>query len=194
MLRFRFSLSLFAALFALTFLSACSKQPAAPPDTRAADEAAIRAASADWSKASQAKDVTKAVSVYADDAMQFPDNGPMVAGKDNIRAGWEKMLALPGPGLSFATTGVTVAHSGDLAYEYGTYDFATQDKAGKVNDEKGKYVTVWQKQADNSWKVVADIDNPDAAPAPAPAPKPAASKRKSTTHKKRHRRSTASSS
>lgn len=186
MLRSRVSLFSFAAaLLVLTLSAACSKQPAAPPDTRAADEATIRAASADWSKASQAKDVNKAVAVYADEAMQFPDNGPMVKGKDNIRAGWQKMLALPGPGLTFATTGVEVARSGDLAYEYGTYDFATQDKNGKVNDEKGKYVTVWKKQPDGSWKVAADIDNPDAAAAPAPAPQPA--KRKPATHRKRRR-------
>lgn len=190
MLRSRFSVFSFAALLALNFLAACSKQPAAPADTRAADEATIRAASADWSKASQAKDVAKAVSFYADDAMQFPDNGPLVEGKDNIRAGWQKMLTLPGPGLSFSATGVTVARSGDLAYEYGTYDFATQNKQGTVTDEKGKYITVWKKQADGSWKVAADIDNPDAAPALPPAPQPA--KHKATTHRKRHRRATSS--
>jgi uncharacterized protein (TIGR02246 family) len=190
MSRSRFSLFSFAPLLALSFLAACSKQPAAPPDTRAADEATIRAASSDWSKAAQAKDLTKAVSFYADDAMQFPDNGPLVQGIDNIRAGWQKMLALPGPGLTFATTGVTVARSGDLAYEYGTYDFATQNKQGKVTDEKGKYVTVWKKQPDSSWKVVADIDNPDAAPAPPPA---APAKRKATTPRKRRRRRSTSS-
>jgi uncharacterized protein (TIGR02246 family) len=190
MSRSRFSLLSFAALFAVSFLSACSKEPAAPPDTRQADEATIRAASSDWSKASQAKDVEKAVAVYAPDAMQFPDNGPLVKGKDNIRAGWQKMLAMPGPGLSFATIGVEVARSGDLAYEYGTYDFATQNKQGKVADEKGKYLTVWKKQPDGAWKVVADIDNPDAAPAPPPAPQPA--KHKATTHKRRRRHTTSS--
>jgi|SRR5215469_12581367 len=179
----------FAAFVALNLLAACSK-PAPPPDTRATDEAAIRAASSDWSKASQAKDAAKAMSFYGDTAMQFPDNGPLVQGKDNIRAGWEKMFALPGPGLSFVTTGVEVARSGDLAYEYGTYDFATQDKNGKVNDEKGKYITIWKKQPDGSWKVAADIDNPDAAAAaPAATPQHTAAKRKPATHKKRRRRS-----
>jgi uncharacterized protein (TIGR02246 family) len=190
MLRSRFSFFPSAALFALILLAACSKQPAPPTDTRATDEASIRAASTDWSKASQAKDVEKAVSFYADDAMQMPDNGPLVKGKDNIRAGWQKMLALPGPGLTFVTTGVEVARSGDLAYEYGTYDFATQNKQGKITDEQGKYIVVWKKQPDGSWKVAADIDNPDApAVAPAPTPKPAA-KRKPAAHKKRRRRAT----
>ena len=181
---------LMAALLAMNFLAACSTPKSAPPpDTRAADEAAIRAAVIDWSKAAQAKDANKATSFYADDAMQFADKGPLVKGKDNIRIGWEQMLAMPGPGLTFATTGVEVARSGDLAYEYGTYDFATKDKKGEITDEKGKYVTVWKKQADGSWKVAADIDNRDAAPA---SPQPQTTKRKPAAHKKRRRRSMSS--
>jgi ketosteroid isomerase-like protein len=35
----------------------------------------------------------------------------------------------------------------------------TEAKKGKVADEKGKYVVVWKKQANGSWKAVADIDN-----------------------------------
>jgi len=136
-----------------------AQQPAPPPDTRKADEAAIRAASTEWSKAAQAKDLDKGVSPYAEDAIYFSDKGAMVKGKNSIRMAWKDMLALPGPGLSFTTSYVEVARSGDLAYEYGTYDFVTEEKKGKPHDEKGKYVTVWKKQADGTWKVVADIDN-----------------------------------
>jgi uncharacterized protein (TIGR02246 family) len=128
--------------------------------SRAADEAAIRSASTAWSQAAQAKDLDKAVSLYTDDAIAFQDKGPMTKGKENIGEGWKTMLALPGPGLSFAPTAVEVAKSGDMAYEYGLYDMVTTDKKGKTNDEKGKYVTVWKKQGDGSWKVAIDINNP----------------------------------
>jgi uncharacterized protein (TIGR02246 family) len=145
-------------------LSGCS-QPATEtsvaPDTRAADEAAIRAASAAWNAAAQAKDVEKAVSFYSDDAMMFPEKSPLVKGKDDIRKTWRDMLALPGPGLSFQTTGVTVARSGELAYEYGTFDFAVSDKKGTITDEKGKFVVVWKKQPSGEWKAAIDIFNQD---------------------------------
>jgi uncharacterized protein (TIGR02246 family) len=183
MLRSRSFSLLLAALFVMNLIAACSNsgtKTAAQPDTRAADDAAIRAASIEWSKAAQAKDVNKAVSFYADDAMVFADKGPLEKGKDNIRADWDQMLALPGPGLTFATTGVDVARSGDMAYEYGAYDFATADKKGSIIDAKGKYVVVWKKQADGSWKVAVDIDNHDAAPAPQPL------KRKHAARKRRH--------
>jgi uncharacterized protein (TIGR02246 family) len=163
MSRFRSLFLLLAALFAMSITVACAEQtaqkPTPPPDTRKTDEAAIRAASADWSKASQARDLDKATSYYADDAIFFVNNGAMVKGKDAIKMAWKSELATPGPGLTFDTTYVEVARSGDIAYEYGTYDEKTEVAKGKVKDEKGKYVVVWKKQADGSWKAVADIDN-----------------------------------
>ena len=163
MSKFRSRLLLFVAAFAMIISVACTEQtaqkPAAPPDTRKADEAAIHAASSDWSKASQAKDLGKATSYYTDDAIFFVNNGARVKGKDAIKMAWKPMLDSPGPGLTFETTYVEVARSGDLAYEYGTYDLKTEPKKGKVTDEKGKYVVVWKKQADGSWKAAIDIDN-----------------------------------
>jgi uncharacterized protein (TIGR02246 family) len=164
----RAQLILIAALVPILATTSCSRcsdrdfqaqhQQQLQP-TQAADEAAIRAASADWSKASQSKDLDKATSYYADEAVYFTNNGARVKGKDAIKMAWKPMLETPGPGLTFETTYVEVARSGDLAYEYGTYDLKTEAKKGKVADEKGKYVVVWKKQADGSWKAVADIDN-----------------------------------
>ena|SRR5277367_2496869 len=121
----------------------------------------IRAATVAWSKASQARDVDKAVSFYADDAIEFVNKGPAAVGKENIHKVWQEMLAEPGPGLTFSTTEVEVAHSAEMAWEHGIYDLATVDKSAKVTDERGKYVVVWKKQFDGSWKVVADMDNTD---------------------------------
>src|SRR5580693_6392170 len=86
---------------------------------------------------------------------------PAVHGSENIRKGSAEGFATPGPGLSWRTTAVEVARSGDLAYENGTYDFVTTGKDGKTSDEKGKYLVIWKKQADGAWKVVVDMDNTD---------------------------------
>jgi uncharacterized protein (TIGR02246 family) len=161
---------LLAALFAILLTTSCDR--AGEQDSqaqhqqeirqsRAADEAAIRAASAAWSQASTAKDLDKTMSFYADDALQFPEKAPAAKGKESIRKNWAQLLAAPGLGLSFQTTTVEIARSGELAYETGTYDFVTTDKKGKSSDEKGKYVVVWKKQNDGTWKAAVDIDNPD---------------------------------
>jgi uncharacterized protein (TIGR02246 family) len=151
------------ALLAVCFTAACANQtaqaPAPPPDTRKADEAAIRAASADWNKASQARDLDKAVSYYAEDAVFFVDKGALVKGKNSIRMAWKDILAPSAPTLTFNTTFVEHARSGDIGNEYGTAELTTTDKKGKPSVEKGKYVTVWKKQPDGSWKAIVDIDN-----------------------------------
>jgi uncharacterized protein (TIGR02246 family) len=164
------ALSVSVAFVLVVFVSGCSTgtgdQPkpqaaAQPADTRAADEAAIRAASAAWSQTYVAKDLEKSSAVYTDDAVVMSPKAPAVHGKDAIRKGLVQMFALPGPGLSFQTALVVVARSGDLAYETGSYDFVTTDKKGKTNDEKGKYIVAWKKQSDGTWKAAVDMDNTD---------------------------------
>ncbi len=159
-------LILLAALFAMLLTTGCYRAgekdgQAQHQQARAAAEAAVRAASAAWSQSATAKDLDKAVSFYADDALEMPDKAPAIKGKDNIRKNWASMLSLPGPGLSWQTSSVEVTRSGELAYETGAYNFVTTDKNGQTDDVKGKYVVVWKKQLDDSWKVVVDTDNTD---------------------------------
>jgi uncharacterized protein (TIGR02246 family) len=123
------------------------------------DETAIRTASATWSKAAESKDLEKSLLFFADTAILMAPKSPAVEGKENIRKVWQQMLALPGPGLSFSAARVEVARSGDLAWEQGTYEFTTRDENAKTTTEKGTYVTIWKKQPDGAWKVVADIHN-----------------------------------
>jgi uncharacterized protein (TIGR02246 family) len=131
------------------------------PDTRAADEAAIRAASQEWSNAASNRDLEKAVSFYADDATYNPPGAPLASGKDAIRKVWANVVAIPGGNLRWQTSKVEVARSGDLAYDTGAYTLTKNDASGKPVTAKGKYVVVWKKQPDGKWKVIQDIDNPD---------------------------------
>jgi uncharacterized protein (TIGR02246 family) len=165
------ALALAATLGAASLTQGCSQtttspvaqQPAAPADTRAADEAAIRANSIAWSNATAQKDVDKAVSVYAPDAVVLSDGGPINSDPAKIRAGYQGLADAKDTTLAWKTTKVEVARSGDIAYEYGAYHFDTKDKKGKATTYHGKYVIVWKKQADGSWKVAVDTDNSDTA-------------------------------
>jgi uncharacterized protein (TIGR02246 family) len=130
------------------------------PDTRGADETAIRAASRDWSNAEAAKDLEKCVSFYAEDGERFATGSPRIAGAAALRKEWEKYLAAPGS-FNWTTSKVEVSRSGDLAYETGVFVIKTPDKNQQTKTVNGKYVLVWKKLADGKWKVVADIDNPD---------------------------------
>lgn len=142
----------------LTSMTAVSLAQKSNPS---ADEQAIRKLDQDWSAAAGAKDVEKTVSFYADDASAFPYNAPIATGKDQIRQLWSHLMSLPGFALTFGPTKVEVAKSGDLAYEYGTFELRSNDAQGNPTVTLGKSVVVWTKQPDKRWKVMVDIFNTD---------------------------------
>jgi len=134
------------------------QKPSAPD--LAAIEASIRSLDKDWSDAAGAKDLDKSTMDYADDGQFLSPGDPSAVGKDAIRKAWAGLFAAPGyVSLTFAPTTVHVAEAGDVAYEIGNYELIMKDKKGKPATTKGKFVVVWKKQADGSWKVEADIFN-----------------------------------
>ena len=134
----------------------------------AAEEAAIRTADAEWLKAFEVKDAVRMASFYAEDASVFVPNAPIITGREAIREMWTELVANPGFALSWESISVEVARSGELAWVQETYEFSLQDPEGRLQEDRGKAVLIWKKQADGSWKAVADIFNSD-LPLSAPA-------------------------
>ena len=122
-------------------------------------EKAIRAASADSVSAAQAKDLDKTVSYYAPNAIMFGVGAP-VQGIEGIRKVWQQLLATPNLQIHLTTLSVEVSRSGDLGWEYGSFQGTSTDKNGKTVTQTGKYVVIWKLQPDGSWKIEADLSNP----------------------------------
>ncbi len=131
-------------------------------------EQTLRDLDAQWSAAAGAKDLDKAVSYYSNDATVMPPNASAARTKEAIRKVWQDLLASPDLSISWKATKVELAKSGDLACLSGTYELTINDPSGKPLNDHGKYVEVWEKQADGKWKCGADIWNSD-LPASAPA-------------------------
>ncbi len=161
----------FAPVALALFQLGCTQAPPPVPDTRADDEKAIREGEAQWAKEMAAKDVEKSVSHYADGASLLMPNMAIHTGKDAIHSMFRDLLADPNLAIDFAPSKVEVSKGGDLAYSQGTYTMTTTDpKRKKPVTEKGKYITVYRKQADGSWKAVEDMTNADAPATPAKLP------------------------
>lgn len=127
-----------------------------------AEAAAIREATdVEWLKAGQAKDLERWVSFHTDDAVLLPPNAPIVTGKEAIRAFVSKLLSSPGYAGSWHTTKIEVSRSGDLAYSYGPQETTVHDAEGNPVTDQQKWVAVWKKQPDGSWKCVVLILNSD---------------------------------
>jgi ketosteroid isomerase-like protein len=150
----QFMLSVFVALVPMTLAFAAG-----------ADEKAVRDADAEWSKVAGAKDLDKTVAFYADDAIVLPPNEAAVTTKDGIRNLWKGFLDSLQT-ISWKTTRVEAAKSGDMALLTGTYDLTMKDGT----KDHGKYCEVWEKKADGKWKVGTDMFSSDLPAAASPAP------------------------
>lgn len=156
--------SLFACAFAALTAAGCSNPPgggAAAPDTRTADEATIRAATTGMEQSVSAKDLDKIVADYEDNAVLFAPKAPATVGKAAIHDAWQGLLMVPGLKMTLKVAAIDVSRSGDLAVERGSFAVDTTDKDGKPSTENGHLVMVWRKQADGSWKILADTNADD---------------------------------
>ena len=153
----------------IALASACTQAappaPAPPPDDHAAAEAAIRAKDEAWAKSAADNKADTWMTYYTDDVAAFAPGEPMAVGTAAVRKTMDNFLATPALKVSWTTKKVEAAKSGDLGYSYGTYEMTFKDAKGKAMSDHGKYVEVWRKQADGSWKCSADIFNSD-LPAP----------------------------
>ena len=136
--------------------------PSTPADTRAADVQAIKDLETAWLKDLSTKDADKFAGYYADDASGLYPGAATLNGKAAIKAGIAPYLADPNFAYTFQSTRVVASRGGDMVYSEGTYSWTmTNPKTKKPVTDKGKYLTVYMKQSDGSWKAVADTFNSD---------------------------------
>ena len=95
--------------------------------------------------------------LYTEDATLLPPDSDMIKGRGGIEAFWKGGLQM---GIKEAVlTTVDVSAAGELAYEIGTFALKVQPEGKEPIGQKGKYVVVWKKAPDGSWKLHVDIWN-----------------------------------
>lgn len=160
-----------ASISVAIVLLVCSCGPTPDPeqasraaaDARAADERAVRAVDSALTAAIVAKDVERTAGFYAEDAVLMPVAEPVVSGHAAIRAKWTEYFGIPGF-ASRARLDTVEASGGTLAYTRGTYESSMAAPDGKPVTERGKWMTVWRRQADGTWRIAVDISNTDTPP------------------------------
>lgn len=136
-------------------LTAC--QPGAAPLSDA-DLAAIQGVPDRYAQLSLAQDFAGAARLFTEDAVRMPPNQEVHQGRDAILAFLEQFP----PVTEFEAAAVEVTGSGDLAVGRGTFSFtAPVEGASEPMQERGKWMAIWQKQADGSWLMSHDIWNSD---------------------------------
>ncbi len=131
-------------------------------DMQSADIKAVKAVEAAWERDVATKNPDKWVGYFTEDGSGLYPGGPTLNGKAAIRAALVPMMADPNFSLTFASDRAVASKGGDMVYTQGAYTMTMTDpKTKQPMTDKGKFMTVYMKQADGSWKVVADTFNSD---------------------------------
>ena len=135
----------------ILLLNACEQKPSITFTEE--DEASIRETAA---KAMQLMNETEDIVAYtemyyAEDAIVLPPNADPVKGRDYIV---EFFGVFPDFEMEFEI--VELYGAKDMAYVYGFY---TLDFIDEIPGDSGKYIEIWRKQEDGSWKITHDIFN-----------------------------------
>lgn len=109
---------------------------------------------------------------FADDAVTLNNGKPAVMGRAAIaaEAQWDPKTYQ----LTWQAQGAQMGPSNDMGFTWGHYEGHSKDKNGQPVVISGRYMTVWKKVADGSWKVAMDAsaDEPPAAGECCTLPKP----------------------
>jgi len=145
----------------LFVISGCGKQSKVGENE--ADIAAINNNIEQYTSSMNAGDLDRWISLWADDAIQMAPDAPAVIGKEQIRAKYASIFPLFIFNMNIANEEVKM--SGDLACSHGNYTVSMTPKAGgETIVIDGKYLSIEERQADGSWKIIRSCFNDNAPP------------------------------
>jgi uncharacterized protein (TIGR02246 family) len=125
----------------------------------AAVAAAVKEIYSEYAASLNSGDLERWISLWTDDGVQMPPGAPTVIGKQRIRAAVKGSLDQ----LTFdmeIPPSEEVRVAGDWAFARGNYSATMTSKQGRDAIEiDGKYLTIFEKQADGSWKIHRDVFN-----------------------------------
>lgn len=100
------------------------------------------------------------MSFMADNVVLFGQNPPVV-GKDAVRRFYEPQFSNPSFSLAWEPKNAEMQPSGRVGHTTGRWTMRVKNAKGEPVELHGSYLTVWGKQKDGSWKVIADGGSPD---------------------------------
>lgn len=106
-----------------------------------------------------AGDTESYVALIADDAVLMPPNAPPIIGKEAIRS-WNQAISQQFRMQGYTPVDNEVVLAGKWAFRRATADWTLAPLAGghPVHDS-GKFIIIYERQADGSWLVARDIWN-----------------------------------
>jgi ketosteroid isomerase-like protein len=127
-----------------------------------AERTAILRTDSTWLAAVQTGNIDSTLGFWTEDARVISPNQPPVIGRAAIREMLLQSAQMPGFSVSWRTTDVVVAPSGEIGYSFGTNLMTVPSAAGGVDTLRGQGVVVWRKGNDGRWRSAVDTWTPRA--------------------------------
>ncbi len=142
------------------FVAGCARTAPSPaPDARPAVDAIF----AKYAASLGASDADAWSTLWTEDGVQLAPEAPPVVGKAAIREKLRDVLAHFRFDMRIRTEEVRTA--GDWAFARGTYAATLTPKTGgPAIPIDGKFLTIFLRQADSSWRIYRDIFNSNTPP------------------------------
>lgn len=138
-----------------------SKPAAATAATAALAEVkrAIDKGNAQWVEGWAKKDPSMIAALFTEDGSLLARGGRIIKGRAQIMERQRAAMQSVSGDVKVTVTTVDLWLEGETAYETGKYSYQYQEKGQPVTEE-GRYVTIWKRQKDGSWKLVMDMGVP----------------------------------
>jgi ketosteroid isomerase-like protein len=128
----------------------------------AAESAELLKVDAAWAATIATRDAAVVGAYFTDDVEIYPPGSPALIGKSAATAMWAHMFTDPAFSLSWKATDAHVATAGDLGMTTGGFEITFSGPGGEKMAHGGKFVCIWTRQPDGTWKVYRDMWNADA--------------------------------
>jgi uncharacterized protein (TIGR02246 family) len=122
----------------------------------------IEAREGQWLKAFNGGDASAVAQIYTEEGRILPPNADIIQGRPGLEAFCKEFFAL-GASLSFDL--LTVHESPDMCVAVGRYELQLEPPGADPENDSGKFVEVWKREADGEWRIADDIFN-SSLPAP----------------------------
>jgi len=160
----RFLLGTIIVLLAAYVASPQTKNPSPIPEATLERfleaKRAIDKGNAQWIEAWEKGDPEMLTAIFANDGVILSRNGRLIKGHQQIlEREKEAMQSVTRP-IKVSVITVKIWLDGDTAYETGKYKYEHTEKDEPATEE-GRYVTIWKRQNDGSWKLSLDMAVPE---------------------------------
>lgn len=131
------------------------------------DMYAINAAKTEFRECFNLGDISKILAIADPDLVSFSDGAPSEFGESGLNALKIRLANLfERFTVKLVIVVIEIRLRGDIAYDYGWHDFTlTPKETGETIHRRERYVDIWRRNKEGTWKLWMYIDNQDIADA-----------------------------